>query len=151
MGILAWLIEKVNATFRGIGETALEKEMGELLHSILCELKRLSNKVDFFESSVRKCFADFEFAQTYKEIKLMLEMMKQREKEADTATYEQLRPSLESDSIYCSIIEKVKQTLGRELPPDELLSLYTIYHELRIPPEGIFVLIAHCISECVIL
>jgi DnaD/phage-associated family protein len=45
------------------------------------------------------------------------------------------------------VIEETKRRLGKMLAPDEMMRLYGIYEDLRLPSEVILLLITHCIRE----
>ena len=52
-----------------------------------------------------------------------------------------------SGSDFSVVIDETQRRLGKILSPDEMLRLYGIYDNLRLPPEVILQLITHCISE----
>jgi len=62
-------------------------------------------------------------------------------------TESEVTREIASDSNFSRLVEETQGRLGKILSPDELLRLFSIYDNLRMPPEVIFQLITHCISE----
>jgi len=48
---------------------------------------------------------------------------------------------------FAVVVDETQRRLGKILSPDDLLRLYGIYDNLRLPPEVILQLITHCIKE----
>ena len=61
---------------------------------------------------------------------------------------EDIKQELTTGSDFALVLEETQRSLGRILPPDDLLRLFGIYDALRLPPEVILQLVTHCISEC---
>ncbi|MCL2663066.1 MAG: DnaD domain protein [Oscillospiraceae bacterium] len=68
-------------------------------------------------------------------------------KEPRPHTEDEVKQVLQSGSDFSVVIEETQRRLGKQLSPDELLRLYGIYDNLRLPPEVILLLITHCIRE----
>jgi len=73
----------------------------------------------------------------------------------DTSVYEphaytedEVKEALTSGSDFTIVVEETQRRLGKILSPDDLLRLFGIYDNLRLPPEVILQLITHCINEC---
>jgi DnaD/phage-associated family protein len=49
---------------------------------------------------------------------------------------------------FAIVVDETQRKLGKILSPDDLLRLFGIYGDLRLPPEVILHLITHCINEC---
>jgi DnaD/phage-associated family protein len=62
-------------------------------------------------------------------------------------TEDEVKQELQSGSDFSIVIEETQRRLGKILSPDEMLRLYGIYDNLRLPPEVILLLITHCIRE----
>jgi len=54
---------------------------------------------------------------------------------------------LKTNSVFHLLVNEVQRDLNKELSPDELMRLFGIYDNLRMPPEVISLLVKHCISE----
>jgi len=52
-----------------------------------------------------------------------------------------------SGSDFTVVVDETQRRLGKHLTSDDLLRLYGIYENLRLPPEVILLLITHCIKE----
>jgi len=63
-------------------------------------------------------------------------------------TAEEVTKEIAADNNFSNIVDETQRKLGKILSADELVRLFGIYDNLRIPPEVIFQLITHCISEC---
>ena len=62
-------------------------------------------------------------------------------------TEDEVKQVISSGSEFSVVVDETQRKLGKILSPDELLRLYGIYDNLRLPPEVILQLITHCISE----
>ena len=63
-------------------------------------------------------------------------------------TEKEITQAVANDNNFSQIVDETQRKLGKILSPDELTRLLGIYDNLRMPPEVIFQLITHCISEC---
>jgi DnaD/phage-associated family protein len=68
-------------------------------------------------------------------------------KEPRPHTEDEVKQVLQSGSDFSVVIDETQRRLGKQLSPDEMLRLYGIYDNLRLPPEVILLLITHCIRE----
>ena len=68
-------------------------------------------------------------------------------KEPPQFTEDEVKNVLLSGSDFSIVVDETQRRLGKILSPSELLRLYGIYENLRLPPEVIFLLITHCIHE----
>jgi len=64
------------------------------------------------------------------------------------ATEQEVTHALMSGSDFAIVVDETQRRLGKILSPDDLLRLFGIYDQLRLPPEVILQLITHCIREC---
>ena len=62
-------------------------------------------------------------------------------------TSNEIADEIANDSDFSSIVDEAQRKLGKILSPDDLLRLFGLYENLRMPPEVIFHLITHCITE----
>jgi len=62
-------------------------------------------------------------------------------------TEHEIKQEIISGSDFSIIVDETQRKLGKILSPDDLLRLYGIYDNLRLPPEVILQLITHCIKE----
>jgi len=62
-------------------------------------------------------------------------------------TEDEVKREISRGSEFSVVVDETQRKLGKILSPDELLRLYGIYDNLRLPPEVILQLITHCISE----
>jgi len=62
-------------------------------------------------------------------------------------TEDEVKQVISDGSEFSVVVDETQRKLGKILSPDELLRLYGIYDNLRLPPEVILQLITHCISE----
>jgi DnaD/phage-associated family protein len=62
-------------------------------------------------------------------------------------TEDEVKREILSGSDFSIVIDETQRRLGKILTPDEMLRLYGIYENLRLPPEVILLLITHCIHE----
>jgi len=62
-------------------------------------------------------------------------------------TEHDIKQEIMSGSDFAIIVDETQRRLGKILSPDDLLRLYGIYDNLRLPPEVILQLITHCIKE----
>lgn len=60
---------------------------------------------------------------------------------------DEIKQELEPGSEFHILVQETQSSLGKILSPDEMLRLFGIYDNLRIPPEVILQLITHCITE----
>ncbi|MCL2080175.1 MAG: DnaD domain protein [Oscillospiraceae bacterium] len=65
-------------------------------------------------------------------------------------TQEEVRAQLALGSEFTVVVKETERKLGKILSPDELLRLFGIYDNLRLPTEVILQLITHCIGECAV-
>jgi len=63
-------------------------------------------------------------------------------------TEDEIKEAIAKGSDFTIVIEETQRRLGKILSPDDLLRLYGIYDNLKLPPEVILQLITHCINEC---
>ena len=63
-------------------------------------------------------------------------------------TEDEVKDAIASGSDFTIVIEETQRRLGKILSPDDLLRLFGIYDNLKLPPEVILQLITHCINEC---
>jgi len=68
-------------------------------------------------------------------------------KEPRRYTENEVKSELITGSEFSIVVDETQRRLGKILSPDELLRLFGIYDNLRLPPEVILQLITHCISE----
>ena len=62
-------------------------------------------------------------------------------------TENEVKQEIMSGSDFAVVVDETQRRLGKILSPDELLRLFGIYDNLRLPPEVILQLITHCIKE----
>jgi len=62
-------------------------------------------------------------------------------------TEHEVKNEIMSGSDFSIVVDETQRRLGKILSPDDLLRLYGIYDNLRLPPEVILQLITHCIKE----
>jgi len=62
-------------------------------------------------------------------------------------TEQEVTRELMSGSDFAIVVDETQRRLGDILTSDDLLRLYGIYNDLRLPAEVIMQLITHCISE----
>ena len=62
-------------------------------------------------------------------------------------TEREVKQEILSGSDFLIVVEETQRRLGKILSPDELLRLFGIYDNLRLPPDVILQLITHCINE----
>ena len=62
-------------------------------------------------------------------------------------TEHEVKHEIMSGSDFAFVVDETQRRLGKILSPDDLLRLYGIYENLRLPPEVILQLITHCIKE----
>ena len=60
---------------------------------------------------------------------------------------DEVKKEILSGSGFKIVVDEAQRKLGKILTEDEMLRLYNIYDNLRLPPEVILQLITHCISE----
>lgn len=63
-------------------------------------------------------------------------------------TQDEVIAEIASGTDFTVVVDETTRRLGKPLSADELLRLYGIYDNLRLPPEVILQLITHCINEC---
>jgi len=63
-------------------------------------------------------------------------------------TEQEVNNELMSGSDFAVVVDETQRRLGKILSPDDLLRLFGIYDQLRLPAEVILQLITHCIKEC---
>jgi len=63
-------------------------------------------------------------------------------------TAKEVTQEIANDNNFSQIVDETQRKLGKILSEDELVRLFGIYDYLRMPPEVIFQLLTHCISEC---
>jgi len=63
-------------------------------------------------------------------------------------TQDEVKEAIALGSDFTVVIEETQRRLGKILSPDDLLRLFGIYDNLKLPPEVILQLITHCINEC---
>ena len=63
-------------------------------------------------------------------------------------TEQEVHNELMSGSDFAIVVDETQRRLGKILSPDDLLRLFGIYDQLRLPAEVILQLITHCIKEC---
>jgi len=68
-------------------------------------------------------------------------------KEPRKPTEQEVTRELMSGSDFAIVVDETQRRLGDILTSDDLMRLYGIYNELRLPAEVIMQLITHCISE----
>ncbi|MDR2571271.1 MAG: DnaD domain protein [Oscillospiraceae bacterium] len=68
-------------------------------------------------------------------------------KEPRQYTENEVKSELMSGSDFSVVIDETQRKLGKILSPEELLRLFGIYDNLRLPLEVILQLITHCVSE----
>lgn len=68
--------------------------------------------------------------------------------EPRAVTQDEVVAEIASGSDFTVVVDETSRRLGKPLSPDDMLRLYGIYENLRLPPEVILQLITHCISEC---
>jgi len=68
--------------------------------------------------------------------------------ETQEYTQDEVKEAIASGSDFTIVIEETQRRLGKILSPDDLLRLFGIYDNLKLPPEVILQLITHCINEC---
>ena len=68
-------------------------------------------------------------------------------KEPHKYTEDEVKQELQSGSDFSIVIDETQRRLGKILSPDDLLRLFGIYDNLRLPPEVILLLITHCVHE----
>jgi DnaD/phage-associated family protein len=62
-------------------------------------------------------------------------------------TEDEVKNEIIKGSNFAVVVDETQRRLGKILSPDELLRLFGIYDNLRLPPEVILQLITHCINE----
>ena len=62
-------------------------------------------------------------------------------------TENDIKHELITGSGFSVVVDETQRRLGKILSPDDLLRLFGIYDNLRLPPEVILQLITHCINE----
>ena len=62
-------------------------------------------------------------------------------------TINEIKAELIAGSDFSIVVDETQRRLGKILSPDELLRLFGIYDNLKMPPEVILQLITHCIRE----
>jgi len=62
-------------------------------------------------------------------------------------TEHEVKNEILSGSDFSIVVDETQRRLGKILSPDDLMRLYGIYDNLRLPPEVILLLITHCIKE----
>jgi len=63
-------------------------------------------------------------------------------------TEQEVNNELMSGSDFAVVVDETQRRLGKILSPDDLLRLFGIYDQLRLPADVILQLITHCIKEC---
>ena len=63
-------------------------------------------------------------------------------------TEQEVHSELMSGSDFAIVVDETQRKLGKILSPDDLMRLFGIYDQLRLPAEVILQLITHCIKEC---
>ena len=76
------------------------------------------------------------------------ETLKEPLKEPRQYTEQEITKEILSGSDFSVVVDETQRKLGKILSPDEMLRLYGIYENLRLPAEVILQLITHCIAEC---
>ena len=69
-------------------------------------------------------------------------------KEPRKYTEDEVKSEILAGTDFSVIVEETQRRLGTILSPHDLMRLYGIYENLRLPPEVIMQLITHCIKEC---
>ena len=72
---------------------------------------------------------------------------KEQYREPRQYTENEVKNVLMEGSDFSIVVDETQRRLGKILSPDELLRLFGIYENLRLPPEVILQLITHCIKE----
>lgn len=62
-------------------------------------------------------------------------------------TQDEVVAEINSGSAFSIVVQETSRRLGKPLSPDDMMRLYGIYENLRLPPEVILQLITHCIHE----
>ncbi|MCL2627636.1 MAG: DnaD domain protein [Oscillospiraceae bacterium] len=62
-------------------------------------------------------------------------------------TEDEVKAEMSSNTDFTIVVDETQRRLGKILSPDDLLRLFGIYDNLRLPPEVILQLITHCINE----
>jgi len=62
-------------------------------------------------------------------------------------SFSDIKAELEAGSNFSIVVEETERTLGRVLSSDDMMRLFGIYENLRMPPEVILQLITYCIRE----
>jgi len=68
-------------------------------------------------------------------------------KEPRKFTEDEVKGEIISGSEFSVVVDETQRRLGKILSPDDLLRLFGIYENLRLPAEVILLLITHCINE----
>ena len=68
-------------------------------------------------------------------------------KEPKNFTEDEVKNEILSGSNFSVVVDETQRMLGKILSPHDLLRLFGIYENLRLPPEVILQLITHCINE----
>ena len=68
-------------------------------------------------------------------------------KEPRQYTEQEVIKEILSGSDFSIVIEETQRRFGRKLTSDDMIRLFGIYDDLRLPPEVILLLITHCITE----
>jgi len=63
-------------------------------------------------------------------------------------TEDEVKGEILAGTDFSIIVDETQRRLGTILSPHDLMRLYGIYENLRLPPEVIMQLITHCIKEC---
>jgi len=68
-------------------------------------------------------------------------------KEPRKFTEDEVKDEIIRGSDFSVVVDETQRRLGKILSPDEMLRLFGIYENLRLPAEVILQLITHCINE----
>ena len=63
-------------------------------------------------------------------------------------TEDEVKSEILAGTDFSIVVDETQRRLGTILSPHDLMRLYGIYDNLRLPPEVIMQLITHCIKEC---
>ena len=63
-------------------------------------------------------------------------------------TEDEVKGEILAGTDFSIVVDETQRRLGTILSPHDLMRLYGIYDNLRLPPEVIMLLITHCIKEC---
>jgi len=69
-------------------------------------------------------------------------------KEPRRYTEDEVKSEILAGTDFSVVVDETQRRLGMILSPHDLMRLYGIYDNLRLPPEVIMQLITHCIKEC---